>query len=299
MKKLFLIKIILLLTVQTYAKSFDDTSQKKNIKIIMELEKAGRLQEALLTSAGAAEQLIYDLKVDQIAISIDSRLDEIRKELITARHSEEKGLSIFGFLPIISSNHKWDTAKIITVNPEMVSAFPAKIASDFQKLQNNLAEYVRDNEVGIVYIKAFAAKTVELSLRIGRDQRAQLAPLVHSTVQKAQLLIFWGAQRISHCITTNYAYRKDSKESAMLIDLSFLLPIASQSTTHEQMAYSEKECTYASAKAKMSEIEFISAKIFIVDAILKQYNEKLGLMELQDAKAPYYPTWGLRDFSME
>lgn len=298
MKKLFLIKIILLLTMQSYAKGLDLTPQQESIKTILELEKEGRLQEAFLVSASASEQLISDLKVDQIAVSIDSQLDEIRNEVVISQHSEERGLSLFwGLLPIFSSNRKWDTAKIVTVNPQEVAAFPAKVASDFQKLQKNLTEYVKENELGLVYIKAFAAKTVELATRLNIKNRTQLASLVHSVVQKAQLLTFWGAQSISHCITTNYAHREKSQKIKMLLSLDLLLT-GHYNSNDKQLAYTEKQCSQSSAKAKVSEVEFISARIFIVDSALKHYNEKLGLMEIQESKAPYYPTWGLSDYNM-
>ena len=82
--------------------------------------------------------------------------------------------------------------------------------------------------------------------------------------------------------------------------LSFRLGLTGHfKKTNEQMAHTEKACTHSSAKTKVSEIELISAKIFIVDSILKQYNEKLGLMEIQESKAPYYPTWGLSDYNMQ
>lgn len=299
MKKLFLIKIILLLTMQSYAKSLDLIPQQESIKTILELEKEGRLQEALLTSASAADLLANDLKVDQIAARVDSHLNEIRNEVVVSKHSDNRGLSLFfGLLPIFSYNRKWDTAKILTANPEAVAAFPAKVSSDFQKLQKNLTEYVKENELGLVYIKAFAAKTVELATRLNSNDRTKLTPLVHSIVQKAQLLTFWGAQSISHCITTNYTHRKNSENVSML--LSFRLGLTGHfKKINEQMAHTEKACTHSSAKTKVSEIELISAKIFIVDSILKQYNEKLGLMEIQESKAPYYPTWGLSDYNMQ
>ena len=61
-----------------------------------------------------------------MVVSIDSQLDEIRNEVVVSKHSDNRGLSLFfGLLPIFSYNRKWDTAKILTANPEAVAAFPA------------------------------------------------------------------------------------------------------------------------------------------------------------------------------
>lgn len=292
MKKLFLIKIILLLSMQSYAKGLDLSAQQETLKTVLILEKEGHIQEALSHSANMVEQLIFDLKVDQMVVSIDSQLEEIRNEVIVSQHSRQTELRLFfGLLPIFSADKKWDTAKIITLNPEAVAGFPTKVALDFKKLQKNLKEYVKENELGIVYLKAFAAKTVELATKLDSKNRMQLSSLVHTIVQKAQLLTFEGGQSISHCITTNYANRESSEHLSILASFKY-------GASDKLLAHSEKQCTYSSNSTKVSEVEFISANIYTVDLILKHYNEKLGLMELQESAAPYYPTWGLKDYKM-
>jgi hypothetical protein len=246
----------------------------------------------VLTSAQASAEILNQLRVDEIVASIDTKMTEIRNEVITHRYNQSSGFSALFGLFTGQAQRSWDSATIITANPDEVEGFSRKTVTDFRNLQNTLKTYVVQNEMALAYAKAFALKTAQLAARLSKEDRKNLLPMIKTSIQFSQQLRFFGAQNVLNCVETNYVNRSSSY-SAGLSSFLFSFGISEESS---QVAHTTRDCSSSVNTTEVSESIVISAKLSKLDHLIASYQKQLGLLEVAEAKAEPYQTWGSPSF---
>lgn len=261
---------------------------EKKLSEVLALEQKQEYFEALLISMNFSAQILNQLRVDEVVAYTESTLTEFRQEVITNRYTAKNSFSALFGLISGGSSVSTDTAKIITTNEKEVSEFPGKIKTDFTVLQNKLMAYVRNNELGLAYAKAFALETARLATLLPAQSRDNLLPLIKHTIQFSQRLQFFGEQSIVKCLETHYADRVKSS-SYSLGGLLLSLDISSEKT---QLAHTEQSCSSSSNTTSLGEGAIMSVKLSKLDILIASSLRQLGLLEVVEAKAEPYQTWG-------
>ena len=292
MKKLIIIAATTVAASVSFAQNLNLKNYQSTLKQVVALEESGQTVQAMLLSAQSAQQISEGIGMSQKVASVDSVLQEMREEVVTSKSNASLSFRLL-FLGWGSGEAHWDTARIITTNPAEVAGFNRRAEADFSSLQKDLRSYVKKNELQITYAKAFSAKSLQLALSLSADQRQQFQGVIKRTWAQNQAMTFVGAQNIAHCINTQYANR--SQGAGLNIDGLFLS--FKFGYEREQLAYSETKCAASARETEVSDEVLLSAKIAQLDSVSTFYFKQLGLMELNEATAPYYPTWGNVHFS--
>lgn len=287
MKKQIITAMLLMTTGPAFAGSATKTYDA-TVSQITALESAGKMEQALFLAASASQQAVSIVGAEKVVTTTNTTLNEVRQQVITGQYHEGVGGSLLGIIKG-RADHSWDTAAILTTNPEEVEGFGQKTASDYASMQKGLLNYVKQNETTIVYAKLFAAKTLQLALKLSYDDLQSVRSTISATVQKAQLLTFYGRQDVVSCVTTNYADR-DAKASFSIKSILFNLNMNSDA---KQLAYRQEICDGSTHQAAVSEAAILSGRIGQADSLIEYYDQQLGLKEVQESHAPFYPTWGL------
>jgi hypothetical protein len=287
MKHLYLTVTALLMASQVFA-AVDLKKQNSKLSGVLALEQKQEYFEAVLTSAQASAEILNQLQVDEVVTSVESKLNEIRNEVVTKHYSNSGSFSFLFGLISGGAQKSWDSAEIITANPQEVDGFSAKISSDFRTLQSKLIQFVVSNENSLAYAKAFALKTAQLAVKLSPQDRKNLLPLIKTTIQFSQELKFFGAQSILKCVQTNYADRSSSEN----YNLGGLLLSFGLSKQEDQTAHTTQNCSSSVATTETSESILISSKLNRLDVLIASYQKQLGLLEVVETKAEPFQTWG-------
>lgn len=291
MKPTYLTLIAFILTTKAFA-MVDLKKQEYKLASILVMEQKQDYFGAVLTAAQSSAEILNQLRVDEVVTSVESKLKEIRNEVVINHYSEStSGSILFGLLSGYAKR-SWDSATIITANPEEVDGFSRKISTDFRSMQNTLKNYVQKNETALAYAKAFALKTVQLSTKLSAADRQNLLPMIKTAVQFSQQLRFLGEQNILKCIETNYANRSKSTSSG----IGGLLLSFNISASESQVAHTTQSCSGSVNTAEVSESVLVSAKLSRLDLLIWSYQKQLGLLEVVETKAEHYETWGSPSF---
>jgi hypothetical protein len=285
MKKLITTFIFLNLSTASFA-SIDQTKYSNVLKDIKQDEQSKNFKVAALKAAGIANQIAAESHFDELIKTMTTALHENREEVITDTSSDHAGFNIFGLISG-SVYKKYDTAKILTTNPEEVQNFSRKAAKDFDRLQKELNKYIKKHETEIFYAKVFSAKSLELTAKISSRDIPQIYNYVTQTAQKMSTVSFSGVQNILKCTSTDYAERSTGEG----IKLKILFSSLNLSTKKEHMAYSETICDSTSSTIESSEVISQSTSLMFADETLESAEDTLALKMLE-AKAPSFPTWG-------
>jgi len=287
MKTLYITLTTLLITTQAMS-AVDLKKQDVKLASVLTMEQKQDYFGAVLTSAQASAEILNQIHVDEIVKTIDTKMTEIRNEVVTHKYNTAGNFSFLLGMVSANAQAKWDSATIVTTNPEEVDGFSRKISSDFRSVQSDLKLFVKANEIALAYAKAFALKTVQLGTKLSATDRKNLLPLIKSSVQFSQQLRFLGAQNILKCIETNYADRARSGSANInLLFMSFSL-----AADDSQLAHTTKNCSGSTQMAEVSDSILISAKLSKLDTLINSYQKELGLLEVAESKAEAYPTWG-------
>lgn len=278
------------LTLQAHAWGKSDDAIEK-AEVIASLEKQGDLRNAALQASVAAMNISQSIGSERVVAQVESRLDEIRNEVVTAEYSGKASFSLFFGLFSGKVKGSYNVTELLVANPREVDGFPAKVQRDLARLRSDLLSYLQKNEAELANMKLFAAKGLDLASRLDSSNRAAVLPYVLKAKQLAQRFTVYGMQTVSHCITTNHAKTKNElgfKLNLLFVKLKF-------SGTEKNKAYSETSCESSSAMTSVNEAALLSPALINADLLLAQYDQSLGLSQLTQ-EAPYYPTWGLGSY---
>lgn len=288
MKLSFLPMSFLVLSLNCFALS--DKEYRQEIEFVNSAEARELYKAGALRAASAANKIAEDSQFDAMVISIDTNLSEQREEVISGTSKGKAGLSLFGLFSA-SGSYKFDTVKILTTNADEVDAFSRKEAREFKKLQKKLQKFVRKNEPQVLAAKLFAAKAIELASKLPAAEIAEVYSVVTKAAQRVSKVSFIGLQNVQHCITTDHA-RSSRRSKVELSALVAWISAEKKETTH---AYSETSCE--SRAVQVSSVVEGSYELLLADEYLESASDSLSLKILNEAEAPYFPTWGSSDYS--
>ena len=286
MKTSLLIVLSLFATLETQASG-------KNPKVMMEevtgLEMTGAYQRASIIAASYANQIADAVGFDGVAKAIESSFTVRRRE-VTARSIEAKfGFSMLGgFLGSGSAKLNYDITRIVTLNPEELKNFEELNTRNFKKLQRDLRKYVAKNANNMVYAKLLAAKSLQLAIKVDRENLLDSYGYILRTAQRVSMISFLGTQNITTCVSTYHPKRVEQEE----LHLSGLFESLDFSMKDVQKAYTEEDCGVSTVTDSVVEFSLNSADLMLADQNLQIYGQLLGLKMFSETTAPSYPTWG-------
>lgn len=259
----------------------------ESVKELAALEKAGQIRFGALKAAALAHQLMDQTGQAGVIASVERTFLEKKKEVVTEETSLAASFKLFFGLVGGSAQASWDTAKLLTTNPEEVATYSSIKARDFLRLQKTLMKYLLKNETELFFAKIFAAKAVELTSKLPVEEVSAVYGYVMKSAQLVSAVSFSGFQTVTNCLQIDYADRA----SGWGIRLKGLVSVrvGQQST---QIAHQETTCSQEQRESRAEELALNSADLMIADHILKEQNQILGLKLVRESSAPMYPTWG-------
>lgn len=279
------ISLFILFSITLKAEVKLETYQN-TIEQINKLEANQQFRQAALLAASAANQVAEEIRLSTVELTVETRLNEIKNEIIVKEKNQNASASLFFGLLSGSAFRTHDVTKIITANPEEVSGFPRKTANDFRKLQSDLVSYLKANELSIFYAKIFAAKSIQLAAKSSAQELNSVIEFIAITYKNVAQFSFVGEQHINTCTTTNFANTFTAE--GLKISGIFSLNL---SQSEEQFAHSESSCATSVKQFAAAESHVISERLFVADLALRAQLKNLSLIQL-NATAPEYPTWG-------
>ncbi|MEN0059403.1 MAG: hypothetical protein AAGB31_11260 [Bdellovibrio sp.] len=273
-----------------YAK-VDLRASTVQVQKIAQMEKDGATEMAFYEAVSEATRLHSDLKLDQVWISVSSRIQSIDQEVKVKTVKQGLMVSLLGLFSFNGKN-SYDVTKIVSANPAEVVAMEHSSQSDFSQLQTELSTYFQKNELPVFYAKVLTAKALQLASKLPAEGMQKQAPLVRALYQKMSALVVSGVQSVTRCHTTNYIAGKSSTSA----DIDFLFGSLDFSTSTAKLPYSKTSCKSASNHLQASEKNPFLARLAVADDLMESSAKAFELSLIATLHAPYYPTWGLPSY---
>lgn len=258
-----------------------------SVKELAALETAGQIRFGALKAAALAHQLIDRTGQASVIASVERTFLEKKKEVVTQETSLAASFKLFFGLLGGSAQASWDTAKLLTTNPEDVAMFSSIKARDFSRLQRTLTKHLLKNETELFFAKIFAAKALELTSKLPIEEVSEVYGYVMKSAQLVSAVSFSGFQIVTNCLQVDYADRANGWGIRLKGLVS--VRVGQQST---QNAHQETTCSQEQRESAVEELALNSADLMIADHILREQNQILGMKLVRESTAPMFPTWG-------
>jgi hypothetical protein len=288
LNKLTLLFVTIFSTSQLFA-AIDYDAQDFQLRSILEAERQTDYFRATFETIQASADILNELRIDQVVATTESKLVQIQKEVIASKNNQSASASLLFGLISLTASRSWDVSKIMTMNPVEVSSFPEKVKRDFQALQGELSEYIRTNELALIYAKVYTLKAIQMTLAMSPQERTYVLPHVKRSIQFSQQVQFFGWQNIATCISTDYAERS----SQTSLNLGGFLGKFGFGQESQQFAHNETTCSTKSKSAGSSDDTSSAAKLRKLDMLIASYAKALSLKELTEVRASPQEFWGL------
>ena len=288
MKKIILTITLTLLSQTIYA-SINEKTELNTAQFINKLENNHQIEAAMISAIEASQRILTEVKADEVAQNTTNSIIELRNEEILKEKNEGLGLEIlFGLINMNAERNKTVT-QVITLNSFEVANFPAQVAQKFNSLKKSLKEYIQENQSGITWAKAYAAKALQLSIKLAPERQSIYLPTLKRLAQRVQFINFIGIQEINHCIITHTI----SKNNSQSFGLDSFILSASYKKSEKYKAHEQQECTKQQKTVEINSQELANIKMLQLDVAIDTSLKILGLQEVTNTTDSNFQTWGL------
>jgi len=288
MKKIIL-TIILTLLSKTIHAHVNEKTELYTAQFITKLENNKQIEAAMVSAIDASQRMLTDVKADEVVQNTTNSLIELRNEEIIKETKDGFGLELlFGLINMNAERNKTVT-QVMTLNSSEVAHFPTQIAQKFNSLRKTLKEYIQENQDGITWAKAYAAKALQLSIKLAPEKQSIYLPTLKRLAQRVQFINFIGIQEINHCIITHTISKNNSKSFGLD---SFILS-ASYKKSEKYKAHEQQECTQLQKTVEINSQELANIKMLQLDVAIETSLKILGLQEVTNTTDSNFQSWGL------
>lgn len=257
------------------------------LKKIVQLEQNGKLKSAFWTSLQLSQDLIRNLKLNQLTVQLHETFKEHRREVIQSKTSNSANLNLLGLIRI-NGHETYNVTKILTINSQELAQFERSKQKSIFKMQTLLQDYVNANHFELFYLKVALAKTVQLASRLEGQELVQARQLLQPSIRVTQGLTFTAETEFQHCVETELAAYTDS----VGFSLSGLLVSGGLTSQVEHFNYTEEVCKTEVQMASLSLSEVQSARLVYGDLALEKELRQLELKYFQTLGPQPFLDWG-------